>query len=393
MSRVFWTAALCAATAMLVGCNRSGPGSSAARLKVDGQVELDTPRQLFELTSGKHTVHYGDRVKVLSGTAVLERGDGGTLELRRDSEIRFDTHPALLAGSALAVAGKAPLVVEAAGSSLSVGRGAARLTRTLAVSAASYTGALTIESVGQTLEVPALREATVATAGVLPAHLSPISYNGRNTWDRRYLGVAIELADQLQARSDGLTSTLEPGQAKSAGFFSTVLPALAREHEFQPALLLSSRPAGETLVGATLAALGRQGSFTDRWQRTFAFRDEGATWGLVALDQGITDVTKVTGNLDAAIGRAPLLLAAPAPVAANAPAVAVPVAASAPTPTKAPAAVVAPKPAPAQTAPIVPPVTVPDVPAVTLPTPTTGTPLDAVLDPLTETVNKLLGVL
>src|SRR5581483_9685981 len=224
MSRVFWTAALCAATAMLVGCNRSSPGPSAARLKVDGQVQLDTPRQLFELTSGKHTVHYGDRIKVLSGSAVLERGDGGTLELRRDTEIRFDAHPALLAGSTLAAAGKEPLVVEAAGSSLSVDRGAARLTRTLAVSAASYTGALTIESVGQTLEVPALREATVATAGVLPAHLSPISYNGHNTWDRRYLGVAIELADQLQARSDGLTSTLEPGEGTSAGFYSTVLP-------------------------------------------------------------------------------------------------------------------------------------------------------------------------
>ena len=348
MSRVFWTAALCAATVMLVGCNRGSPGSSAARLRVDGQVELDTPRQLFELTSGKHTVHYGDRVKVLSGSAVLERADGGTLELRPDTEIRFDAHPALLAGSTLAVAGKEPLVVEAAGSSLSVDRGAARLTRTLAVSAASYTGALTIESVGQTLEVPALREATVATAGVLPAHVSPISYSGHNAWDRRYLGVAIELGDQLQARSDGLTSTLEPGEGKSAGFYSTVLPALAHEREFRPALLSSSRPAGETLVGATLAELGRQGSFTDRWQRTFVFRDEGATWGLVALDQGVTDVTKVTGNLDAAIGRAPLLLAAPAPVAANAPAAVVAVAAPSAPATKAPtpAPVTAPKPAP-----------------------------------------------
>jgi hypothetical protein len=393
MTRVFWTAALCAATALLVGCNRSSPGASAARLKVDGQVQLDTPRRLFELTSGKHTVHYGDRVKVLSGTAVLERGDGSTLELRRDSEIRFDAHPALLAGSALAVAGKEPLVVEAAGSSLSVDRGAARLTRTLAVSAASYTGAISIESVGQTLEVPALREATVATAGVLPAHVNPISYDSRNVWDRRYLGVAIELSDQLQARSDGLTSELAPGEGRSAGFYSTVLPALAREREFKPALLLSSRPAGETLVGATLAELGREGSFTNRWQKTFAFRDEGATWGLVALDQGITDVTKVTGNLDAAIGRAPLLLAAPAPAAADAPAVAVAVAAPPAASIKAPAAAVAPKPAPAPAAPIVPPVTVPNVPAVVIPAPTTGTPLDTVLDPLTETVNKLLGVL
>ncbi|MBV9936300.1 MAG: hypothetical protein JO367_18540, partial [Actinobacteria bacterium] len=384
MNRVFWAAALCVATVVLVGCNRSSPSPRAAQLRVDGRVQLDTPRQLFQLTAGKHTVHYGDRVKVLSGSAVLDRGDGGTLELRRDTEIRFDAHPALLAGSALAIAGDQPLVVEAAGSSLSVNRGAARLTRTLAVSAASYTGAVTIESVGQTLDVPALREASIATAGVLPAHVNPMSYDEHNEWDRRYLGVAIELADQLQARSDGLTSTLQPGEGRSSGFFSTVLPALAHERDFKPALLSVARAPGETLIGATLAEVGRQGTFAQRWTRAFDFRDEGATWGLVALDQGITDVTKVTGNLDAAIGRAPLLLAAPAPVAApTAPAVVVAPAAVAPTKPTTPTT---PKPAPVVGGPLTPPVTVPDVPTVQLPQPATGTPLDQVLDPLTETV-------
>lgn len=391
MNRGLRTAALAVACLALVACHRGGPSASTARLKVDGQVQLDTARQLFQLSSGKHSVHYGDRIKVLSGTAVLERADGGILELRRGSEVRYGAHPALLAGSALAVAGDQPLVVEAAGSSLSVDTGAARLTRTLAVSAASYRGSVSVNSVGQMIDVPALREASIPAAGVVPAHVSPISYSASDPWDRRYLGVAMELADQLQARSEGFTASLGADQGRSVGFFRTVVPALTHEHDFQPALLQRTRPPGETLVGATLVELGRGGTFAERWTRAFSFRDDGASWGLVALDQGINDVTKVTGNLDDAIGRAPLLLAAPAPapVAANE----VPVGPVA-DPTKPERVTPTPPGVTPTSAPLVtPPVTVPGAPPVTLPPPTTGTPLDPILDPLTQTVNKLLGVL
>jgi len=393
MKRGFWTAALALACLALVACNRGGPGADSARLKVDGQVQVDTSRQLLQLSSGKHTIHPGDRVKVLSGSAMLERADGGTLELRRGSEVRFGDDPALLAGSALAVAGDQPLVIEAAGSKLSVDKGAARLTRTLAVSAASYRGSVSVDSLGQMIDVPALREVSIPAAGLLPAHVSPISYTDADAWDRRYLGVAIELADQLQARSEGLTSSLSTGEGHSAGFFRTVLPALSHERDFQPTLLQRTRTPGETLVGATLVELGRQGTFAERWARAFSFRDDGATWGLVALDQGINDVTRVTGSLDEAIGRAPLLLAAPAPapVAVNA----VPAApvADAAKPQTVPKPTAPPVTAPPSPGLVTPPVTVPVVPPVTVPTPTTGTPLDPLLDPLTQTVNKLLGVL
>jgi len=393
MNRGLWTAALAVACVALVACNRGGPSAGTARLKVDGQVQLDTSRQLFQLSSGKHTVHQGDRVKVISGSAVLERADGGTLELRRGSEVRFGDDPTLLAGSALAVAGDHPLVVEAAGSKLSVDKGAARLTRTLAVSAASYRGAVSVNSLGQLIDVPALREVSIPAAGLVPAHVSPISYAESDPWDRRYLGVAIELADQLQARSEGLTSSLSPGEGQSAGFFRTVLPALSRERDFQPALLQRTRAPGETLVGATLVELGKQGTFAERWTRAFSFRDDGATWGLVALDQGINDVTKVTGSLDEAIGRAPLLLAAPAPAPLAVNEVPVgPVADLSKPETVNPQPVRTPV-TPPPTGVITPPGTVPTVPPVTVPPPATGTPLDPLLDPLTQTVNKLLGVL
>jgi hypothetical protein len=49
--------------------------------------------------------------------------------------------------------------------------------------------------------------------------------------------------------------------------------------------------------------------------------------------------------------------------------------------------------APASPGVTTPPVTTPTVPPVTVPPPNTGTPVDTLLDPLTQTVNKLLGVL
>jgi hypothetical protein len=385
MIRVSLAAAACVAAMFLVGCNRGGIPGDQARLSVDGQVQVDSARRLLQLSSGTHMLTVGDRVRVLSGTAALKRADGGTIELRRGSEVRFAPNPALLAGSALAVSGDGPLVVEAAGTKLAVTRGAARVTRTLAVTAAAYTGTLTIDSYGRTLEVPALREGSVPAAGVVPAHARPIAYSAADEWDRRYLGVAIELADQLQARSDGLTSSLASGEGRSAGFYRTVLPALAGERQFVTGLVQPARQPGETLIGATLVEIGRQGTFAQRWTRAFGFRDEGASWGLVALDQGVNDVTRVTGDLDAAIGRAPLLLAAPAParVGAGLAAPVAPVTKPAVTPsTSAPTR-------PSKT-PRTPPVTTPGQP-VTVPPPTTGTPLDPLLDPLTEILNKLLG--
>jgi hypothetical protein len=66
------------------------------------------------------------------------------------------------------------------------------------------------------------------------------------------------------------------------------LPALDQEPEFTADLVdAGSRPQGETLIGAAIASLGRRGSFTDRWKAIFDFHQQGAEWGLVALDQGV----------------------------------------------------------------------------------------------------------
>src|SRR5436190_1132302 len=38
---------------------------------------------------------------------------------------------------------------------------------------------------------------------------------------------------------------------------------------------------------AAIPDLGERGSFSDRWDEVFAFHDDGAKWGIVALDQAV----------------------------------------------------------------------------------------------------------
>jgi hypothetical protein len=78
-----------------------------------------------------------------------------------------------------------------------------------------------------------------------------------------------------------------------------------------------SHSPGELLVGAAISTEGKRGRFAERWSQVFQFRDDGAAWGLVALDQQVNRSPLLTG-VDAAIGRArtPFDVAAPAPAPA-----------------------------------------------------------------------------
>src|SRR5205823_5710909 len=114
----------------------------------------------------------------------------------------------LLHGDALAISERQRFTIKAAGSLLSVTGGAVRLGRQLGVEAAVYRGQVAISSAGHTLTVPALREAVVPALGVVPPKAEPLRLRATDAWDRRFLGDAIELTDQLQARSDGLTGQL-----------------------------------------------------------------------------------------------------------------------------------------------------------------------------------------
>jgi len=90
---------------------------------------------------------------------------------------------------------------------------------------------------------------------------------------------------------------------------------LAAEPGFTAPLVNPARPPGETLVGAAITLEGARGTFTERWGAVFGFRDEGAPWGLVALDQGVSRVP-LLATIDGSISRGPTQFASGPPTGA-----------------------------------------------------------------------------
>ncbi|HET7490129.1 MAG TPA: hypothetical protein VFJ85_19555 [Acidimicrobiales bacterium] len=283
------------------GCSRDDTHIGRVEVSVDrGSRVLAAGRgEALQVLTGRHRLARGAQLKVLSGSATVKVGDA-TLEVRSGSEVDLGDPVRLVAKDLLVTSGAIPLRVRVADSEVSVD-GVARLTRDLAVSAATYKGTTTVRSAARALRVPALRQVDVPSLGVLPATPEALNYSTSDAWDRRYLSTAMELSDQLESRSKGFTRLLRPGEGRTPGFYRLLLPALENQPAFDEALL-DDRPPGDTLVGAAIVVNGTRGSFAERWEGVFGFRAEGATWGLVAVDQGLDAVGGLVGSLDKAIG-------------------------------------------------------------------------------------------
>ena len=279
---------------------------------VDGRAQVATATQAFRTVRGTRRLHHGDRVRVLQGTARIELSDDRSLELRRGSLVAVDEPLTLTTGDSLAKAAATTLTVRTAMTDVAVSRGASRVVSSLAVRAGAYTGSLDIDSAGRQLHVPALRQAVVPTAGLVPDRPLPIAYEPSDSWDRRYLGEAIDLGGELASRSRGFAAQVPPANTTTADFYRRLLPTLTSEAAFTDALIDPARTPGETLVGAAIAGRGKQGTFADRWAAVFGFRDDGADWGLVAGDQDV-DRGPLLQDLDQAITRATPPLGGPPP--------------------------------------------------------------------------------
>lgn len=312
---------------LAVGCGGGGDDSSA-RLEVDGRALVARGEAPFEAVDDDHTLGPGDRLRVEDGTAVIVLDEQRKVELRRGSEVELqdgraggtDLHTTLTAGDLLVSAPSDPLVVTAGATDVSVTGGSARLSRGPAIVVASYSGRARATSAGQSIEVPALRQVSIPAAGPLPTRPTPLDYQASDPWDLRLLGDAIELGDQLAARSRGFTAQVGTGMGRTPGFYRLILPALETEPTFDTTLLGPNRDPGEALVGLAITLEGTRGSFAERVRAVLAFHDEGAAWGLVALDQGVARAPLLAA-IDAAIGRGPSSVAegGPPPVRAPAP--------------------------------------------------------------------------
>jgi hypothetical protein len=296
-------AAVTALGSGLVGCSSRALGPGEARLTVvSGKAEVAATGENWQSAHSDQRLHRNDRVRVVQGLSQVAFSSERAIELRTRAELQVLPTPSLLRGDVLATAKGTPLTVTAGNADALVREGAAHVTRALGVTAASYVGGLALTSAGRNLMVPALRQAGVPVPGVLPPAPSPLDYRADNPWDRRYLGDAIDLGDELQARSQGFTAQLGPGEGHTAGFYRQLLPTLENQSAFTQALLPPDMAPGDTLVGAAIVTQGKNGSFVDRWKATFGFHDQGARWGLVALDQHVTR-SPLLSEVDDALGR------------------------------------------------------------------------------------------
>ena len=316
MTRRARIVALVAASALLApaACSDDGPDAGEARLEVDGEAIVERADGSRDIVTRRTDVGRRDRVELVEGTATMALRGGTRFELRSGdgadadaSIVRMGEVPELEAGDLLVTTpDRADLV--AAGTEVTIAEGAAKVSRALGMRVVVYDATVAVDSAGQERDVPALRGLLVPALG-RPQPLRPVDYDATDAWDRRFLGAAIELGERLEAIAASYTSSLRAGEGRTPGFFRLVLPGLDDEEEFGAELIDPTRPPGETLVGAAITELGRRGGFVERWASVFSFRDDGAAWGLVALDQAVSR-TPLLGSITEAVGASPLSFAA-----------------------------------------------------------------------------------
>ena len=302
------------ALVVVVGGAACGGGDSdgAGRLTVDGRVEVATPGEAAEVERGNRSVQFGQSIKVVEGTAVLRLDRDRVLELRAGSSVtlqeveeggRTVAQPLLLEQDLLVRAPPgARLTVSTEGTDVVVS-GGAQVSRGAALVVSSYDGTVELRSGDRSATIPALRAVSIPAGGAVPDRLSPLAYDADDSWDRRFLSDAIELGNELEARSKGFSAQVSAADEPDAEFLARLLPPLAGQPDVAT-LFDPTRAPGESLVGAAIALEGTRGTFAERWVAVFGFRDDGAQWGLVALDQGVTR-PPLLASVDAALGRGP----------------------------------------------------------------------------------------
>lgn len=245
-----------------------------------------------------------DRVHVAAGRADLEMARSVDIEMRDGSDVVVNRTPVLQGGEVLVQTDGAPLrVADPSAASVTVApRSIARVSRTLTYGASVYRGQAMVRSAGSQAPVRALRQASVSAVGMVSGRPLPILVDANDEWDRRYLGLAIELSHQLDAVSRGFSANVVLSTRPLADLVLDAIPSARRSSDLELAATASRRP-GEVLVGTAIATAASS-PFTG----VFDFRDSGATWGLVALDQHIDDPDDLFRLLRLALDDAPIVV-------------------------------------------------------------------------------------
>jgi len=298
------------------------PGSGPLTLVATGRAVVESPAgdSVF-IEHGDRRIQWGSTIEILEGSATVDLAGAGVLELRAGFASAADSRVTLaddlidvVAGEVLALGavptiGAGPATVEMI--DLTDAATAARVGRGLAARVGVYQGHARVSSANRLVEVGTLEEVTIASARLVPVSAVPIQVDGGDPWDRRFLGEAIDLDAVLGAQSLGITAQLGSRLA-SGDLVAKALPLVTSQPGYSAGLIAPTRTPGEAVVGAVIAIHAQEGTFIERWERTFSFRDAGAGWGVVVA-HGRADPATVLADVAAAIDRAGLQPIADAP--------------------------------------------------------------------------------
>ncbi len=286
--------AVLAALAVIASARDGGPGPGEAQVAVHGVARVTRAAGQNQVVRDAVFLHRGDALTVVAGSADFTLADAVRYQAvhrrgSRDPRVVMGTTPELAAGELLVTTSgetERAANVMSGGTEVTLARSAQgssmRVARTYAITVSVYRGSAHVDSAGAVADVPALRLVEVPALGTVTRQRRPLDVDPNDRWDRRFLGPAIAIDKQLVPVLLGWTRA--GGGGWSAAQLRAALPG-------QPAELpgLSpSRNAGDTMVGAAVSGLGTHGSYAERWKKVFAFHDAGATWGLVAMDQGVS---------------------------------------------------------------------------------------------------------
>jgi hypothetical protein len=259
---------------------------SAAKLQVGDRIVLSrrgiaelslAPGRLFELVDGEARVSGEDRLEVVSGRLL-----------------------GAISAPARVKAGRLNILATAT---------TFRVDRTLSTRTGVYKGKVNLQLGSERLTLPRLRQAVVAE-GVLPGREKPLRLDAQDRWDKRFLQSVLDLDTRLANFGRGLEAQLGPGSGIE--FFSRVMPSAGDLSFLTP---FSANRRSDLLIGLTLSS---QASGNDSakigtlFNKAFGLWNEGASWGLVAYEFQVEQVTLFTSLIDA-IGRSGLFVGGQGP--------------------------------------------------------------------------------
>lgn len=290
-ARVF-AASIAALSVMAAACAPGTRGPS-------GQMRLDVLEGTARLTRGGETEVVGQRAGIVSGDRIvlspdgiarLSLGRGRTFELEAASVDVRGIDALLLSRGSLLAEVEAPAEIDTEVVTVA-GRGAVlRIDRHVTTVVGVYSGIVALRGAGQSIQVPAFRQAVIA-GGILERGVQPLRLHGPSgdRWDRRFLQKAIELDARLANLRVGLEAQL--AGARGLDFFRRVVPG-GFDISFLGSFL--DNRSSDLLIGLLVAteAGGRTGTQIDAvFREVFGLWSQGASWGLIALEKGVAELS------------------------------------------------------------------------------------------------------